>query len=177
MIKLDWEKLKVTFWHEHKKTGVSVQDWCNKYQLNYNTARRYIKVRVIKKNINLQFKPNQAGRSRIIAKRRGPPLGSQNALKHGGYSKCFYDGSGQVTEAISKEDVLILCRNRIHLVISEILRITKELERTSAVDMIVKLYNNLFLADLAIDKNVATIEFITRQMSSHRLKKLKNRIN
>lgn len=177
MTKVDWEKLKVTFLLEHNQTGISAQDWCNKYQLNYNTARRHIKIRVLKKNIKLQIKSNQTGKSRKIAKRRGPPLGSKNALKHGGYSQCFYDGSGQVAEAISKEDVLILCRTRIHLVISKILLITQKLKNSPPHDMAIKLYDSLFLTNLAIDKNIATIEAITRQISCQKLKKLKNRIN
>jgi hypothetical protein len=177
MTKLDWEKLKLIFWHEYHKTGLSAQDWCNQYQLNYNTARRYIKVRGVKQSTKSQFTPKKTGRSRIIPKRRGPPLGSKNALKHGGYSECFYDSSGVITQAISKKDILMLCRNRIHLVIAEILRITYELERTTAIDMIVKLNDSLLLADLAIDRNIATIEFITRQTSSQRLKTSKNRIN
>ena len=168
--KVDWEKLKVTFILEHSQTGISSQDWCNKYQLNYNTARRYIKTHVINKNIKQQVTSNQTGKSRKIPKRRGPPLGSKNALKHGGYSQCFYDGAGQIAEAASKEDVLILCRIRIHLVLSKILLITQKLKNSPPHDMAIKLYDSLFFTNLAIDKNIATIVSITKKISCQKLK-------
>lgn len=44
MTKVNWEKLQLKFWFEHSQTGISAKGWCNKYQLNYATARRYIKV-------------------------------------------------------------------------------------------------------------------------------------
>jgi hypothetical protein len=87
MTKINWEKLQLKFWFEHSQTGISAKGWCNKYQLNYATARRYIKVRTLKESVTLQVESNPIVKARATPKRRGPPYGSQNAFKHGGYSK------------------------------------------------------------------------------------------
>ncbi|MGL4486150.1 MAG: terminase [Yersinia sp. (in: enterobacteria)] len=45
MAKHDWEKLQAAFLVVHAATGISVQHWCQQQGLNYQSARRYIKLR------------------------------------------------------------------------------------------------------------------------------------
>ncbi|MEQ9721279.1 terminase [Yersinia alsatica] len=45
MAKHDWDALQETFLVQHAATGISVQQWCKQQELNYQTARRYIKPR------------------------------------------------------------------------------------------------------------------------------------
>ncbi len=45
MAKHDWETLQADFLAAHAATGISVQHWCQQHGLNYQTARRYIKLR------------------------------------------------------------------------------------------------------------------------------------
>ena len=45
MARKNWKELEQQFLKEHEKTGISAQDWCAQNNLNYNSARRYIKVR------------------------------------------------------------------------------------------------------------------------------------
>ena len=168
MTKVYWEKLQLKFWFEHSQTGISAKGWCNKYQLNYATARRYIKVRTVKESVILQVESNPIVKARTAPKRRGPPYGSQNALKHGGYSKYFYNNFEQRVEAINDEHELLLCRNRIHLVLLNMREIQQELEKKLCIDIIIKLYDSLLRADLAIEKNVARIEAVTKKTSSRR---------
>tara|TARA_R110001592_G_scaffold254784_2_gene518242 strand:- start:2489 stop:3031 length:543 start_codon:yes stop_codon:yes gene_type:complete len=178
MTKVNWEKLQLKFWFEHSQTGISAKGWCNKYQLNYATARRYIKVRTVKESVILQVESNPIVKARATPKRRGPPYGSQNALKHGGYSTCFYDDMDNKIEPISIEAELILAKARIHLVMQNILQITKELDQRPPIKTVLKLYDEMILADLAIDRNIAKIEFVTRRESSLQLKRMRiNRIN
>jgi hypothetical protein len=166
MTKVDWEKLQLKFWFEHSKTGISAKGWCDKYQLNYATARRYIKVRTVKKSVILQVESSPIFKARTTLKRRGPPFGSQNALKHGGYSKYFYNDSEEMMEAITKDDELLLCRVRIHYTLLYMVNLQQKLDKIPSDEMTVNLYNYLFLADLAIDKNMARIEAITKKASS-----------
>ncbi|MBA6336668.1 hypothetical protein H4J57_05570 [Colwellia sp. BRX8-7] len=173
MTKIDWEKLQLKFWFDHNQTGISAKGWCNKYQLNYATARRYIKVRAVKESIISQVESNPIVKTRKAPKRRGPPYGSQNALKHGGYSKYFYNDFEQRMEATSENDRLLLCRTRIHNVIFKIIQIQKHLEKQPSVQITLKLYDALFFADLAIDKNIARIEAVTKKVSSRNLDNLK----
>ena len=44
-MKQDWQALQREYLEENQKSGVSVQDWCAKKGLNYNSARRHIKSR------------------------------------------------------------------------------------------------------------------------------------
>lgn len=170
MKKQEWDQLQVAFLFAHEQMGINAKSWCNKAKLNYSTARRYIKVRTVKENDRLKVNSNPIIKARKVPKRRGAPFGSQNALKHGGYSKYFYNGWGQVVEAITADDELLLCRSRIHHAISKLLLINQELEKTTSVDITIKLYESFLLTDLAIEKNVSRIEVITRRISAQRFK-------
>jgi len=150
MSKIEWEALQVKFQLARNKTGVSVKRWCEQQKLTYATARRYIK---ISKTLN----------------GRGPPLGSQNAIKHGGYSKCFYNDLGQKVEVNNAKDELLLCRTRIHVVMSNVVKIQHDIEKKPSINIMIKLYDSLFLADLAIEKNVARIQSISRRISTRSL--------
>jgi hypothetical protein len=172
MTKINWEKLQLKFWFEHSQTGISAKGWCNKYQLNYATARRYIKVRTLKESVTPQVESNPIVKARATPKRRGPPYGSQNAFKHGGYSNLFYKNSGHKIQAITPEDELMLSRVRIHKVMQKVLIIRKALENKPSIETTVKLYDELFLADLAIERNIAKIEFVTRKVSARKIENL-----
>ena len=173
MNKQEWEKLQVAFLFAHEQTGINAKSWCNEVKLNYSTARRYIKVRRVKESIRLQISTNPIIKARKAPKRRGAPFGSQNALKHGGYSKYFYNDCEQIVEAITAEDELRLCRTRIHHVLSKALLIRQKLEKISSVDIAIKLYDSFLLTDLAIERNVSRIECITRKTSVQRLEFLR----
>lgn len=43
MAKPDWGELQQRFLSDHASTGISPKDWCDAKELNYATARRYIK--------------------------------------------------------------------------------------------------------------------------------------
>ncbi|GLY59668.1 terminase small subunit [Pectobacterium carotovorum subsp. carotovorum] len=43
MAKPDWGELQQRFLSDHAKTGISPKDWCEAQELNYASARRYIK--------------------------------------------------------------------------------------------------------------------------------------
>lgn len=43
MAKPDWSELQQRFLSDHAKIGISPKDWCEAQELNYASARRYIK--------------------------------------------------------------------------------------------------------------------------------------
>ncbi|WIO41073.1 terminase small subunit [Klebsiella electrica] len=45
MAKLDWGELELQFLSDHARTGISLEAWCEKRGLKFNTARRYIKIK------------------------------------------------------------------------------------------------------------------------------------
>ncbi len=171
MAKADWGKLQLKFWFDHSQTGICVKAWCKKHQLNYATARRHIKTRLMTENFKLLSNSGLLTPPRLKHKRRGPPLGAQNAFKHGGYSSCFYNDDGHKIEAVSPEGELILARLRIHKVMQKILTIREELKTKPSTETTIKLCDELFLADLAIERNIAKIEAITRKIPAPTLNK------
>lgn len=46
----DWIQLQQQFLYDSDKTGITVKEWCEAHGLNYQSARRYIKVRTAQKN-------------------------------------------------------------------------------------------------------------------------------
>ena len=45
MAKTDWDSAAKLFALENERTGISVQDWCEQNGFNYQSARRYLKIR------------------------------------------------------------------------------------------------------------------------------------
>ncbi|KKY84736.1 hypothetical protein OA44_04090 [Enterobacter cloacae] len=43
MAKPDWGELQKRFLSDHAATGISPKEWCETHNLNYVSARRYIK--------------------------------------------------------------------------------------------------------------------------------------
>ncbi len=62
MAKNDWTALQAQFEHDHDKYGTSAKDWCEAKGLNYQSARRYIKVRTAQK-VSAQSKTAQSAQS------------------------------------------------------------------------------------------------------------------
>ena len=54
MARTDWKALQAQFEYDNAKYGTSVKDWCEAKGLNYQSARRYIKVRKTAQSDNAQ---------------------------------------------------------------------------------------------------------------------------
>jgi hypothetical protein len=90
MLSVNWKHERFNFCFEYNQTGIIAKDGCEKHQLNYATARRHIKTRLITENFKLYSNSGSLIPPRSTPKRRGPPLGAQNTVKHGGYLSYFY---------------------------------------------------------------------------------------
>ena len=162
-----WDTLQAEFLLAHAQTGIKAKDWCESHGLNYNSARRYIKPQSAKPEDKAKVLSVPAVKAQDLGKRRGAPFGSHNALKHGGYSKYFKDPQlNELVEATTLDDELALCRSRIHLVIQTIEAIQEQLDRRPNVEVSASLFESLFKAEQALDKNIARVESITKTMSS-----------
>ncbi|MCE0495763.1 hypothetical protein [Vibrio salinus] len=56
MAKNDWNALQSQFENDTAKSGISPKDWCEAKGLNYQTARRYIKVRKTAQNVKKKLR-------------------------------------------------------------------------------------------------------------------------
>jgi hypothetical protein len=62
--KHDWGKLQLAFDVEHERTGITPKAWCEKVGINYNSARRHLKIR--------GQSPAQPPKSRVAARSANP---------------------------------------------------------------------------------------------------------
>jgi len=101
-----WEVLQSRFLKAHACTGISAKAWCEKNQLNYDTARRHIKantqtpqlkirkihsgdnvqIQSVNKNEVHEFTSNDSVKNNPL-KKRVASLGNQNARTFGHYSE------------------------------------------------------------------------------------------
>ncbi|MCL1123401.1 hypothetical protein [Shewanella surugensis] len=162
-----WTTLQAEFLKAHEKTGITAKEWCEQRQLNYSTARRYIKP--LSTNAHkLSTSPVAKAKQVTVANRKqNNRFGIQNNLLHGGYSKYFKDPElNQLVEATTLEDELSLCRSRIHLIIKTIEQIQAQLDNKPSTEIASSLFESLFQAETALDKNIARVESITKTLSS-----------
>lgn len=152
-----WLALQAEFTKAHAETGIKVKEWCESKGLNYSSARRYIKITKTKAKIKTKVKAQAMAENK-----------NSGALKHGGYSKYFNTDITTLVSGTDLTDELDLCRARIHLVVCTIEEIQRRLEQKPRVeaDVAASLYESLFKADTALDRNIARVESITKTLSS-----------
>jgi hypothetical protein len=153
----DWESLKEAFNKAYNETGIGVKAWCEENNIKYATARRYIK---------LDRKKKPLPKTKVVVKKET----ERGVIHHGGYSQYFNENITSLTSGATLEDELILCRSRIHMVIHTTKEIQRRLKDPDVnVEVAASLYESLFKADTALERNIARVESITRTLSSLRL--------
>lgn len=84
MAKTDWDSAAKLFALENERTGISVQDWCEQNGFNYQSARRYLKIRgqspSSKKDSRVQA-PSGKSKSSKTAQTAQKPVRKTNAQK------------------------------------------------------------------------------------------------
>lgn len=159
----NWLELQAEFTKAHAETGIKVKEWCEQKGLKYSSARRYIKLTKTKAKIKTKVKAQAMAENKNLG-----------ALKHGGYSKYFNTDITTLVSGTDLTDELELCRSRIHLVVCTIEEIQRRLEQKPRVeaDVAASLFDSLLKADIALDRNIARVESITKTLSSIRLDNL-----
>jgi hypothetical protein len=163
MANYDWVKLQAEFTKAHAETGVKVQAWCDEQGINYASARRYIKTSKVKAVVKIKLKAKAKTPAKVPAPK------NMGSFKHGGYSHYFNKDITQLVDGTDLTDELSLCRSRIHLVVCTIEEIQRRLNNKidkPSVEVAASLFESLFKADFALDKNIARVESITKTLSS-----------
>lgn len=57
MARRDWSKLQAEYEQAFNESGITIKQWCDKKRINYNTARRYLKV-ITKSDQSEETSPN-----------------------------------------------------------------------------------------------------------------------
>jgi hypothetical protein len=169
MAKHDWVQLQKEFLIDHERTHINAKEWCEKKGLNYSSARRYIKSTHTQAKIKLKNKAKEQPKTLVETKAK---LKNTGTLKHGGYSKYFNTDITKLVSGTDLTDELELCRSRIHLVICTIEEIQRRLsskEDKPSTEVASSLFESLLKADIALDRNIARVESITKTLSSIRI--------
>lgn len=148
-----WGDLNELFQKEHGETKISLRDFCDNNKLNYSTARKHIRT--------------SRAAPRKVVKDEGQKLTRAPNFRHGGYSKYFNGDVNELVEATTLEDELDLCRARIHMVMEALPGIQNLLDDPDTDnDARTRLYESMFKAESALDRNITRAESITKTLSS-----------
>lgn len=164
-----WSDLNALFQDEHVKTGISVTEFCEKHGLTYNTARKHIRARVaVERKRQSDPKPTKPKQTQKKQKRKVASGKDAPNYRHGGYTKYYKDEINNLVEATTLDHELDLCRARIHMVMQAVDGINKTLDDPDLddPDLKVRMYESLFKAEQALDKNVGRVESIVRTLSA-----------
>lgn len=151
----DWEALNELYQkqNEEQEGGITLKEFCEQNDLAYSTARKKIKT--------------SRKAPKKIVENRGRKLDRAPNFKHGGYTKYFKAGINELAESTTLEDELNLCRARIHMVLEAMEGIQLLLDNPETkLEARSRLYESLFKAESALERNVIRTESITRTLSS-----------
>lgn len=150
---IDWKALNELYHKENSETGISLKDFCADNGLTYSTARKRIRT-------------SRTAPKKTV-KDEGQKLTRAPNFKHGGYSKYFKGDVNELVEATTLDDELDLCRARIHMIMDAIPGIQALLDDPDTDnDARTRLYESMFKAENALDRNITRAESITKTLSS-----------
>lgn len=188
MAKSKWETLQAAFLADHAATGVTVKDWCEQKGLNYQTARRHIKL-AAEPVRTMSDEPGPPGRHQDGGFAEGnevgkdtrfqpgnklggnpnPPNafqpGNQAARKHGAYAKYFpVEILAEVAASQGLPDELMLTRARIHALLRSLDGIQSDLEQADDPDTRADLYKSMLSAEQNLSRYIQQVESIERTL-------------
>lgn len=163
-----WEVLQSRFIKTHESTGISVKNWCEKNNLNYNTARRYIKVE--EKNTTLIIQnPKQLSQA---TKRKVASFGNQNARTLGHYSEFIATDEDALRHnsalRASLSEELALLRMQLSNLLVGIKKIEVKLEGELTVEQSLSLYDKYVKLQTSFDIKIARIESLENSLIHHK---------
>ncbi|HIF9075571.1 TPA: hypothetical protein ACX6QU_003387 [Photobacterium damselae] len=180
----EWAQLQQRFLRDHALTSIGVKAWCRAQGLNYQTARRYIKLRAASTPSEQKSAPKKTSSSgrdqwgRFTLGNPGNPnppghrfkAGNQVARTHGGYVTRFDDESLFLeAQSMSLSEELVLCRARALNCIETMKSIREDMQTVDSIEQRLELYHALASTERALDKNVVRIESLTKTLSALRL--------
>ncbi|MFT6905979.1 MAG: hypothetical protein ACJAS1_002642 [Oleiphilaceae bacterium] len=163
-----WEVLQIRFIKAHENTGVSVKHWCEKNALNYDTARRHIKIE--DKNTMLAiYKSDQKSET---TKRRVASLGNQNARTLGHYSEFITTDEDALRHnsalKASLSEELALIRMQLANLMVGIKKVEAKLNGELTIDQTLTLYEKYAKLQTNFDVKIGRIESLENSIINHK---------
>lgn len=185
----DWKKLQAQFQHDHEKYGTGAREWCEAKGLNYQSARRYIKVRSTppidsaqkqsaqKRNAQRRAAQKKLRKTQVIIidesqrekAERGEDVKGKPFRKGGIYARYFPTEKQVMFDAAftaTLDDELALTRARLQNSIEYLGKIHEDIANAEDLEQRVALYESFTRLNGQLDTLTARIESLTRTMST-----------
>lgn len=183
--KPNWKKLQQHFLAAHTATGIGAKEWCEAKGLNYQTARRYIKVSKPEKKPRGDGQPFEPGNEHRFEKgntvgkdtrfKAGNKQGVPNfhpghahgakTAKHGAYAKYFpIEVLQDVAASLGLPDELILVRARIHSLLRSLERIQDDIAQAQDTEVRADLYKAMLTAENHLTRYISQAESIQKTL-------------
>lgn len=104
MAKNDWKALQAQFEHDHERYGTNAKDWCEAKGLNYQSARRYIKVRKTAQKVSAHSKTAQIAQNKSKSDNSGSPRKKSKQGKSDASNSTKADSGERKTEKPQRDE-------------------------------------------------------------------------
>ncbi|MFA0046707.1 hypothetical protein AB4351_08295 [Vibrio sp. 10N.261.51.F11] len=166
---MDWKALATRYAEDYQETRISLKQWCEQHQIDYQNARKHISVREVKargssasktkrQNV-IRSQPNKANRTSFSS-------GNQAARKHGAYASLLEEEDVNVAAQVeSLQDELLVSRSRLVSVLKARTQVQKQLQQCSSVEARVQCTEVLLKLVDAEERTVARVESLCSTIS------------
>ncbi|MDE1220214.1 hypothetical protein MCT05_04320 [Vibrio aestuarianus] len=167
----NWQQLREAYRQAYQDSQITLAKWCKENQLDYQCARKQIKVKEIKAEFKKVIKTK---RQKVIdpqpqkANTTSFKANNQVARVHGGYASLLNQDDVEIAQQIeSLEDELLACRSRLVSVIKQRTELEGQLQNLNGSDLELKAHYmevHTKIVD-AEDRVIARIESITATLA------------
>jgi len=167
----NWQQLREAYKQAYQDSQITLAKWCEENQLDYQCARKQIKVKDIKAEFKKVIKtkrqkvndpqPQKANATSFKAN-------NQVARVHGGYASLLNQDDVEIAQQIgSLEDELLACRSRLVSVIKQRTELEGQLQNLNGSDLELKAHYMEVHTKIveAEDRVIARIESITATLA------------
>ncbi|MGR5176888.1 hypothetical protein [Vibrio mediterranei] len=164
-----WPMYRKAYKIAFSESGISLKNWCRKEGINYQNARKQIKVRDVQAECAT---PGKTKRQNVIesqpqkANQKSFKKGNQQARKHGAYAELLIEDDLRIAvEAKSLDEELLVSRSRLVSVIKSRRELEEQLKELDSQELKVQYAEILLKLVEAEDRTIARIESLHSTMS------------
>lgn len=167
----NWQKVREAYKKAYQDSQITLAKWCEENQLDYQCARKQIKVKEIKAELKKVIKTK---RQKVIdpqpqkANATSFKANNQVARVHGGYASLLNQDDVEIAQQIeSLEEELLACRSRLVSVIKQRTELEGQLQNLNGSDLELKAHYMEVHTKIveAEDRVIARIESITATLA------------
>ncbi|MDA9558245.1 hypothetical protein N9R79_12260 [Vibrio sp.] len=161
---MDWDQQREIFKRAYSQTQISLSNWCKEHSIDYQVARKYIRVSDIKVECSVPLKTKRQNVKKQPQKKNTNSFkkGNMVSRKHGGYAQLLNDDDVDIARSvISLSDELIVCRSRLVSVIKARIALEIQIKEEQSIEAKSCLNEQMLKFIDAEDRTIARIESLT----------------